>query len=75
MNTQRNGLPGSVWRSGPRLENAGFGSTLVAMAVAALVVVAAPLAPGAHVANWLESCASLVTHAWPLAAATLGASG
>ena len=57
--------------SGTRLENLGFGSTLAAFAVAVLIFAASPaLAENHALAQWIQSCASLVSSALPIAAST-----
>ena len=56
-----------------RLENIGFGSTVVAMAAAAAIVVARPAftGVGTYLAEWKESCATMMT----VAAQALGLYG
>lgn len=79
MNAEHKLSPRATLPSGTRLENLGFGSTLVAMAVAALAVVAHAAAPaldkGGYLADWMESCTTLVTIVWPIASAAIGVAG
>jgi hypothetical protein len=76
MNAERNLSPGAAFRTNVRLEDIGFGSTLAGMAAAALVVAAAPaLDKGGFLADWMESCTTLVTIAWPIASAAIGVAG
>ena len=76
MNTNRNLALRTTLPSGVRLENIGFGSTLAGMAVAVLAVALAPaLDKGGFLADWMESCTTLVALAWPIATAAIGLAG
>jgi hypothetical protein len=75
MDAQRHFSPRATLPSDTRLENLGFGSTLagfVAAALATVVSVAVPaLDHGSSLAHWIDTCASLVTLAWPIANAAM----
>lgn len=76
MSAERNFFRSAAFRTGVRLEDIGFGSTLAGMAAAALVVAAAPaLDKGGFLADWMESCTALVTIAWPIASGAIGLAG
>ena len=79
MDAPRNFSPRATLPSGTHLENFGFGSTLAAFAVAALAAVVAAAVPalsqGSQLADWLDACGTLVSIAWPIAAAAAGGAG
>ena len=76
MNAQSKHSPRPLLASGVRLEDRVFGATLAGIAVAALIVVAAPaFDQGRLLADSMESCSSLVTIAWPVANAAIGLPG
>ena len=59
-----------------RLEDFGFGSTLVAMAAAAVLVAIAPVLDRAGAMTaWMDTCMTVAAAVWPAATAAIGLSG
>ena len=64
MNASNFGLGRNPPASGTRLENVGFGSTVFAMALAAIAVLGPPAVSdlGTHLAGFADSCGLLLAH-------------